>query len=136
MGTQYPGERALVTLSTKSSNGTLTVQESVKPCSTLLRHAGRIIAPEHLESVLTWIQHIIGVQLFPETSLQNLSAGQKRAEPQFELPLKTSLTIHDLFEACENFSWWRPQPPSKDYGINGHLIGFIDLVLRPTNDST
>ena len=29
-----PGERALVTLSTKSSNGTLTVQESVKPCST------------------------------------------------------------------------------------------------------
>ena len=70
------------------------------------------------------------MQLFPETSLQNLSAGQKRAEPQFELPLKTSLTIHDLFEACGNFSWWKPQPPSKDYGINGHLIGFIDLVFE------
>ena len=88
------------------------------------------LPPEHLESVSTWIQHILSVELFPETSLHNLSARQKRAEPQFELPLKTSLKIHDLFEACGNFSWWRPQPPPKDYQINGHLIGFIDLVFE------
>ena len=88
------------------------------------------LPPEHLESVSTWIQHILRVELFPETSLHSLSAWQKRAEPQFELPLKTSLKVHDLFEACGNFSWWKPQPPPKDYEITGHLIGFIDLVFE------
>jgi exodeoxyribonuclease V beta subunit len=80
--------------------------------------------------VLDWILQILSTELAPQVMLDTLSIDSKRPEPQFELPLKHGLQLQELFQACEAFSWWSPLPPPVDQTINGHLIGFIDLVFE------
>ena len=86
--------------------------------------------PSHEPVVLDWILQILSTELAPQVMLDTLSIDSKRPEPQFELPLKHGLQLQELFQACEAFSWWSPLPPPVDQTINGHLIGFIDLVFE------
>ena len=86
--------------------------------------------PNHESIVLNWIQQILFTKIGPQVMLGKLNLNCKRPEPQFELPLKQGLRLQELFQACEAFSWWKPLPPLVDQTINGHLIGFIDLVFE------
>ena len=86
--------------------------------------------PNHELIVLDWILQIVSTELAPQVMLDKLSIDSKRPEPQFELPLKQGLQLQELFQACEAFSWWNSLPPPVDQTINGHLIGFIDLVFE------
>ncbi len=89
-------------------------------------HLDRIYEP----IVLDWIQEILATELLPKETLGSMGSDKKRPEPQFELPLKHGLQLHELFDACDGFSWWNPVTPPLDQTINGHLIGFIDLVFE------
>ena len=86
--------------------------------------------PSHEPVVHDWIRQILLTELGPQLALGTLRSNEKRPEPQFELPLKTGLHLRELFEACGAFSWWSPLAPPIDQSINGHLIGFIDLVFE------
>ena len=86
--------------------------------------------PIHIPTVIDWIQQILSTKVFPHVMLKTLNVDKKRPEPQFELPLKRGLQLRDLTNACAAFSWWKPVESIAEQSIDGHLIGFIDLVFE------
>jgi exodeoxyribonuclease V beta subunit len=86
--------------------------------------------PIHVPTVIDWIQQILSTKVFPHVMLETLNVDKKRPEPQFELPLKRGLQLRDLINACAAFSWWKPVESIAEQSIDGHLIGFIDLVFE------
>ena len=103
--------------------------------SEALQHFIKINWPIHLDPthepvVLDWIQQILSTEFMPQVRLGTLHVERKRPEPQFELPLRRGLQLQELFQACTAFSWWKPLTPPTDQTMNGHLIGFIDLVFE------
>lgn len=80
--------------------------------------------------VIDWIESIREISLYKTDCLSSIPPIRKRAEPQFELALRSGISTKNLVDKMAKLSWYKPIEWLDPKPLEGHLNGFIDLVFE------